>query len=54
MMAYEKYKQYLKNVGGPITTEVFDTDWEPIGPMIRQQMIIDGITYESDGKIELK
>ena len=46
-----KYYKYIKNTGGSPLIECFDEDWEPIGPMVRSDMIEAGLVYEKDGRI---
>lgn len=40
---FTKYLQYLKNTGESVTPEMFDEDWEPIGPMVRKDMEREGV-----------
>ena len=47
----QKYLDYIKNTGGSPKIEHFDEDWEPIGPMVRLELLDAGMTYEEDGKI---
>ena len=35
----KKYLEYVRNTGGQATINNFDDDWEPIGPMVRQEII---------------
>jgi len=39
MKNYTKYLEYIENVGQPCTPEMFDEDWEPIGPTVRDEMV---------------
>jgi prepilin-type N-terminal cleavage/methylation domain-containing protein len=48
---YSQYLQYIKNTGGSPKIEWFDTDWEPIGPRVREGMKRAGLIYEKDGKV---
>lgn len=50
---FKKYLQYIKNTGGNPTVEVFDEDWEPIGPALRRDMKAAGLIAENDGKITI-
>lgn len=45
--------EYIKNTGGNPKIERFDDDHEPIGPMLRNQLIKDGLIKIVAGKIEL-
>lgn len=51
MPDFKLYLDYIKNTGGNPTITVFDTDWEPIGPTIRQDMVSAKLIKEVDGKI---
>ena len=46
--------EYIKNTGGNPKIEWFDDDHEPIGPMLRNQLIKDGLIKIVEGKIEFK
>jgi hypothetical protein len=36
----EKYVEYIRNTGQrPLAVAAFDEDWEPIGPMVRADMM---------------
>lgn len=54
-MSYLKqYCQYIKNTAQrPLPTEAFDDDLEPIGPMVRDQMLKEELIVISDGGIFL-
>ena len=45
-MNYDRYIDYMKNVGGKIKIEYFDEDWEPIGPSLRKGMKEAGLIIE--------
>ena len=47
-----QYLQYVIHTGGNATVAGFDEDWEPIGPMVRRELVP---TYliEEDGKLKL-
>jgi len=39
-----KYIQYIKNTNRvPLPSYMFDEDWEPIGPKVRQQLADEGL-----------
>lgn len=39
---YQKYLDYIRNTGG-VSTDQFDEDWEPIGPMVRRDLVNAGL-----------
>lgn len=49
----KKYLQYVINTGGNATVPVFDEDWEPIGPMVRKDLMPRYITESTGGKLLL-
>ena len=49
----EQHLRYIRNPGGNPPIEWFDSDWEPIGPKVRQAMKDAGLIYEENGKIFL-
>ena len=52
---FDKYLEYIDNTGGEPTIEQFDEDWEPIGPIVRMDMIEAGVaTMTTLGKIKRK
>lgn len=52
---YQKYLDYIKNTGGSPTIEMFDDDWEPIGPMVRRDMLKAGlIEVTESGRLKIK
>lgn len=48
-----QYLQYVVNAGGNATIATFDDDFEPIGPMVRQELMPTYITEQPDGKLAL-
>lgn len=48
-----QYLQYVQNTGGNATVAQFDDDWEPIGPMLRGELMPTYITEMPDGKLAL-
>jgi len=52
---FDKYLEYIDNTGGSPTIEQFDEDWEPIGPLVRSDMVLSGVaTHTKLGHIERK
>lgn len=51
MKHLQKYLQYIKNTGIQLTTDQFDDDWEPIGPMVRGDLVREKLVTEVDGII---
>ena len=52
MLDYLKqYLQYIENTGrNPLLTKWFDDDWEPIGPVLRRDLVkADWIAEKDDG-----
>lgn len=47
-----RYLQYVHNTGGNCTIAIFDDDWEPIGPMLRAELMPKYVT-EFLGKVVL-
>ncbi len=53
-----RYVDYINNTGQvPLKTEHFDEDWEPAGPMIRQNLraggyITEGPAFISNGELD--
>lgn len=45
--------EYIKNTGGNPEVAWFDEDHDPIGPMLRNQLIEAGLIRIVDSKIEL-
>lgn len=50
---HRKYLQYIVNTGGNATIAGFDDDWEPIGPMVRRDLMPRYIIERPDGKLAL-
>lgn len=46
-----KYLEYIDNTGGSPTTQQFDQDWEPIGPLVRRDLTGAGLIEQRDGKL---
>jgi len=47
----EMYVSYINNTGrSPLPIDMFDEDYEPIGPMIRAQLVKGGFIRISNGK----
>jgi hypothetical protein len=46
-----KYVEYIRNTGRePLAVELFDDDWEPIGPRVRAELVRAGlVTQSADG-----
>lgn len=50
----QKYIDYIKNTGQEwLSIEQFDDDWAPIGFTVRQDMLLQNMIEERDGKIRL-
>jgi hypothetical protein len=42
----QKYVDYINNTGRrPLSESAFDDDWEPIGPLLRRQLLEGGFIY---------
>lgn len=48
-----QYCRYIVNTGGNATIVGFDDDWEPVGPMVRRDLIPKYAVENADGKLEL-
>ncbi|HEX2556714.1 MAG TPA: hypothetical protein VHK86_00190 [Nitrososphaera sp.] len=48
-----QYLQYVKNTGGNANINQFDDDWEPIGPMLRAELIPTYIVEGPDRNLVL-
>ena len=46
------YLQYVHNTGG-VNVVQFDDDWDPIGPMVRRELVPTYLTEGSDGSLTL-
>ena len=52
---HTKYIDYINNTGRePLPVEMFDEDWEPVGPMVRRDLIAADIIQERAGGIYLR
>lgn len=50
----KKYTDYIRNTGRvPLKVEMFDEDWEPIGPMVRRDLQAARLITVQDGGITL-
>lgn len=54
-MDYSEYLQYIRNTGlvPLLPMKMFDEDWEPIGPMVRSDMVKAGLIIESEDGIRI-
>ncbi len=52
-MRHRKYLQYVQNTGGNATVAQFDDDWDPIGPMVRRDIMPDLVTTDDAGFLVL-
>lgn len=50
---HHKYLDYIKNTAGHATMADFDDDWDPIGPMVRREIIPALATINGDGFLVL-
>lgn len=50
---FRRYLQYIENTGGKPTVEQFDDDWEPIGPMLRAQLMNLDWIIQLEGSVSL-
>lgn len=44
-----QYVEYIRNTGGRVSIVHFDDDWEPIGVMVRGDLLKAGLVEEKDG-----
>ncbi len=51
MSDFTKYLDYIKNTGGNPSVAWFDDGWDPIGPVVRADMVDAGLIAIEDGKI---
>lgn len=49
----KQYLQYVINTGGNATVATLDDDFDPIGPMIRRDLMPTYIVEQDDGKLAL-
>jgi hypothetical protein len=53
-MDLTKYVSYIKNTGKvPLPIEMFDDDWEPIGPTVRGLLVGSGLATQDASGIRL-
>lgn len=49
-----KYIDYIRNTGrDPLPVEMFDEDWEPVGPMVRENLVRAGMIEETPHGIRI-
>jgi len=48
---FKGYLEYIENTGGSPKVEWFDDDFAPIGPLVRSDMLKEGLIKIEDGKI---
>jgi hypothetical protein len=48
-----QYLQYVQNTGGNATVATLDDDYEPIGPMVRKELMPKFMFETSEGKLAL-
>ena len=48
-----KYLNYIVNTGSNVDVAGFDDDWEPIGPLVRAELMPRYIVAGADGKLVL-
>lgn len=48
-----QYLQYVANTGGNATVATLDDDFDPIGPMIRRDIMPTFVVETPDGKLAL-
>ena len=50
----KRYAQYIVNTAhDPLSNEMFDDDWEPIGPALRSDLVKAGWITQSDDGVRL-
>lgn len=55
MNRFQKFIDYINNTGQvPLSVAAFDDDWEPIGPMIRRDMVAADLIQIRDDVIYLR
>lgn len=55
MTHLQQYIDHIRNTGRvPLPIEQFDEDWEPIGPMVRRDLVKADLVEERDGGLILK
>lgn len=40
---FKQHLQYVRNTGGCVSVPIFDDDWEPIGPKLREDLRVAGL-----------
>ncbi len=51
---HQQFLDYITNTGGHPTIGMFDEDWEPVGPMVRKDLIKMELIKEENGVITLR
>jgi len=54
LIYYQRYLDYIRLSGGKPSITWFDEDWEPIGPIVREEMVAQGLISEVDGHLQIK
>jgi len=49
--ALKPYVHYLHNVGGDPLIKDFDVDWAPVGPLIREGLVEQGLALQDGAYI---
>jgi len=49
----KKYLQYVVNTDGNASIDDFDDDWEPIGPLLRSELVPVYMVAGENGKLKL-
>ena len=49
----KQYLDYVVNTGGNASVAAFDDDWEPIGPMVRKELMPRYMVVGPNGKLAL-
>lgn len=48
-MDFDRYIEYIRNTGRvPLPVHMFDEDWNPIGPVVREDMVKRGLILITD------
>lgn len=50
----QQYVDYIRNAGGTVTVDQFDYDWEPVGVMLRSDLVTAGMIVVSNDEITVK
>lgn len=48
-----KYTDYIMNTGNRISVEDFDEDWDPIGSIVRKELVAGNYATLTDGYLSL-